>query len=96
MIGTYFLVVYGVLTLVAVFLPAIALCRKLPKAFAAVVPAIMASEGVLLLLFDWRSDSALDALWVSLWLAVPWTIAALTGLALWPARNASTASGEIE
>jgi hypothetical protein len=93
LIGTYVLAAYIVLTLVAVFLPALALHRRLPKAFSAVIPAVAVSEGVLLLIFNWGSDSASDAFWLSLWLAVPWTIAALVGLALWPSRNAGAAGG---
>lgn len=95
LVGDTLVVVYAVLTLVAVFLPALRLHRAFAMPVAAAIPSLAVAAGFIFLFIDPKIDGAAGILALGLWLAGPWFVASLIGLAVWPKAKAGAAGVEL-
>ncbi|WP_193366988.1 hypothetical protein [Pelagibius marinus] len=86
---------YAVLTLVAVFLPALRLHRAFAMPVAAAIPSLAVAAGFTFFLVDPKIDSATGILALGLWFAGPWFVAVLIGLAVWPKANVGAAAVDM-
>ena len=84
LIGYALVVAYAVLTLAVVFLPSLVLKKFAGRLLAAVIPSAATAIVVSILLFRPEIDSVFGLLELTGWLAFPWFVANLTGLAIWP------------
>lgn len=95
LVGDIVVVGYAVFTLVVVFLPAVRLHRMFAMPVAAAIPSLALAAGITFLVFDPKIDSAVGTLAHGLWLAGPWFVASLIGLAVWPKAKAATAAVDV-
>lgn len=89
--GPILFVLYIIITLAVVFLPAKHLGKRFRNAWAAAIPSGAVAILISIFVFDPKIDSWLAILGVASWFAIPWFAACIIGLTLWPVEESKPA-----